>query len=1229
MPQQAQGQTLEVQASEVKTNNETAKASPPGDTPEDAPDIPAQAPEVESEPIALTVPVDETGNAEQSPRNLEKNEATPTPSPSEVPASPEPIAWATTIRNTSIYEKPSYGGPKTPLGVDNPVIVHEKDKYGWFRIETAGKTAGWIPGFHARMESGPPPAVLLPPPPEPEPEPDPQPTVVIPPPEPPPDIPPMSPEQIASRLNVVKLEIEAMRDFIRLQPSSVLKVSVLFTLDLTDQDAASRRIADLSARIAEKKRVVRFLAAQAEKTEPAQIETSNPSAAPATEAAQETTTAEQKSPPASEAPAPAGQASESDPATRLALEKAELELLELRQAFLSHSPDERKALLAAEVEADRLALLKAKEEADRLRAEKESRAAEEARRLALERARAATSAAERALALERAKLEGVKGELAEFRKRIALSRQDMITLGEQRAKELAETVALVGAVRRQSLEADNLYDSIVDQLNVARAKISEDFQSASSLQKAPRFPDTPADLQALTPEQIKEKSNLAAGVIRISTEADEADKEMRQVAWERARSTVDHELALNQLRLKLLDFITLSKRDRILGFGPEGIAQFGRELVHFSLVISWMEFAGERLAYEKLQKLKDPYQFIATVAPLLALVMLFVFYWLLRNALGKYFERPFVRSVGMGSRSLSERLGRLAYGIGKPLHKEILFLAFVMLLPVFADVHAEQSGITLIYRLLLIYGFYRLIQVASFRLLLDVIRDSVGQLDAERREKLLRSVVIATRFSFWMLGLLVVAAYILGKGYLYHLAVWVTQIGAFIIAIGMIVWWRKKITDDIIALRPNAMIVKELQRASGRWYNLLLVFVGFAYLIWIGLVGALRRLMLGFDFSQKLLAYLFRKKLEQQKEKTRDTSQKALPAEILDCFKEFFNNNSAVLVDYFPKIDAFLEQFAAWKEGNRTGSFLVLGKTGHGKTTWLNEAINRIGDFPRVSLCLTKRMVTPESVLAFFSQELLAENDRPASIEELAERLRKNERKLVVIDDMQYMFLRGVDTIRGWWAFNRLMEETTGHIFWLGSFSQHAYQFLSWVRNDNDAFRDSVTLVPWDEKRIGAMLTKRMQKTGWTARYASLLPDRSGTVYTDAQIAEITADFNRLIWDFALGAPRSAIYHWKKSLIPSDGKTMDIRMFPKPDIVALEERDETDKFTLAAVFWHQHINAEDAAQSLGYPLYASRDSLEKMRELGILENRRGDYAVSVEWWPLVYRYLRRKNLIRT
>lgn len=63
--------------------------------------------------------------------------------------------------------------------------------------------------------------------------------------------------------------------------------------------------------------------------------------------------------------------------------------------------------------------------------------------------------------------------------------------------------------------------------------------------------------------------------------------------------------------------------------------------------------------------------------------------------------------------------------------------------------------------------------------------------------------------------------------------------------------------------------------------------------------------------------------------------------------------------------------------------------------------------------------------------------------------------------------------------------------------------------------------------------------------------------------------------------------------------------------------------------WHENLSAGDAHAALQYPPLVCRDTLGKLRERGILREDGGRFRVTVAWWPVVVRYLRRKHLIET
>ncbi len=1232
---------------------------------------------------------EESSPADSPPPNTEAPSPTVQPSPEETTIQAQaqpalPSLWATANRDTFVYEQADPQSPKTRLPKHTAVFIEETDRWGWSRIWTADQTKGFTPRFHITDGQGPAPEKLIlawAPPAEDgdtegdeeenEAEQEKE--------EPPPEILPLSEQQLRERWDLLSRERKALASFAKGELSDSFQTADLFTLDLLDAEAVSNRCTQLRLKADEKRRLVAYLEKLKHRalTTPAEDPAgSSPNSDEKTTTPSETNLTPQAQVPDGQSPSettassdatspnenatpitetqtpepieePPSQTAPSQPMpkhetsleaskptkpapSRLELEQAELDALTLRLAFLEKPLEQRKALLDAEVERKRAAELKAKAEAEQRQAEADARAAEEARRQALERAEQARSEAERALALELARVEGVKNELAEFRKRLSITQQESFKQREQRAKQLSDLLAQAGNVAESSKEASELYEKIVQELTKVRDGISSQLDAFHHTAKAPRFVGELKKLRALNEDQEAEKRKLEESVESLARDADEQDSEAQELALAELRATVDWETSLNDLRLTLLHRLSEQDRSELLGFGPRGIAQFSRELLHFSLMLRWMEFGGERLVIEKLTQLRDPYQALEVLTRLSVLFLVIFGYLFVRQRLDRFVQEdasPQKRTTQLNpSLGFSQRLKTIL----RPVYRDVLFLILTLLWPLFLDVHSGRSTGTLLYRLLLLFAFYRLSLSVGFRTLLWIILMNIGQLDEARRDKLERSVLIVSRFIFSIFALLTIAEFMLGEGYLYHLVARVARWGSLVIFVSLAFWWRKKVSSDFTTLWPESSLSRELLAARGRWYELIFTLLALVYLVIYGFFGAIRHMALGFDLTQKLVAYLFRKRLEQEAETRQDqrAMYQTLPKELKQAFSEAPETSLIQRIEHFPKMDALLHQMERWEHGGQHGSFLVVGKAGVGKTEWLREALRRSQTFTSTYLDLHERLIEPERLVSVLSEGIFPDQPASTTVEELVKRLRQGERRTVALDNLHMAHLRGTDTLRGWWAFNRLMEQCGDHIFWLVSFGYHPYEFLSWVRKDRDVFRDAVMLKSWNETLISQMLAKRLASVGWSADYRALTPGGESGVYTQARLELTARDFNRLIWDFSLGSPRSALHYWRNSLVQREDQTVAVRLFTQPDASLLERRDEIDKFVLASVYWHETLTVEEAASTLHYPLYACADSMIKMNELGILSRQGKWYSVTTPWWPLVTRYLRRKNLIR-
>jgi hypothetical protein len=334
-----------------------------------------------------------------------------------------------------------------------------------------------------------------------------------------------------------------------------------------------------------------------------------------------------------------------------------------------------------------------------------------------------------------------------------------------------------------------------------------------------------------------------------------------------------------------------------------------------------------------------------------------------------------------------------------------------------------------------------------------------------------------------------------------------------------------------------------------------------------------------------------------------------------------------LLVDRFPGLDVLRERFDAWRRDGGVGATLVVGKAGFGKTTWLHAAARSFSGMPVVKLSLVKRSTDPAHVREELARAAGLPEAASESTESLSQALANGPQRVMWIDDLHAWFVRRPGGLEGLHELERVMLAVGERVYWLASIAHHPYGFVSWINRGPSAFRQVVWLTPWTEGEIQRLLSKRMAQSGFSVSYEELVIDQLEGVDADQQILSTARDYNRLVWDYSDGSPRAAVDVWRASLVPHDASTLTVRLFRGPSASDLEALGDAGRFALGGMAWHGRIGPSELAASLRLSHNAVRVELDRLCELGVLMKCGDDLGVSVSWWPVVMRYLKRKHLL--
>jgi hypothetical protein len=249
--------------------------------------------------------------------------------------------------------------------------------------------------------------------------------------------------------------------------------------------------------------------------------------------------------------------------------------------------------------------------------------------------------------------------------------------------------------------------------------------------------------------------------------------------------------------------------------------------------------------------------------------------------------------------------------------------------------------------------------------------------------------------------------------------------------------------------------------------------------------------------------------------------------------------------------------------------------------------------------------------------------------------LREQPARVVLLDLVQNTLLRAVGGHAGHDALVTIAQATSGKVLWVLAYAHWPFQYVLRTQLGRDVYDRVVTLAPWSEQQIGELIDARMAAAGFTADYDKLVLNEA-LLHTTTSVAPGGADvdvrnadrYQRLVWDYADGNPRVALHFFRLSLVWSQGLTVGVRLFPMPEVDALEPFETRTWFALACVVQHENLSVDDAAASLRFPRHECAWALRLLQDHGFLTvDAAGAYRVRSHWSRAVQRFLQRKKLL--
>ena len=332
------------------------------------------------------------------------------------------------------------------------------------------------------------------------------------------------------------------------------------------------------------------------------------------------------------------------------------------------------------------------------------------------------------------------------------------------------------------------------------------------------------------------------------------------------------------------------------------------------------------------------------------------------------------------------------------------------------------------------------------------------------------------------------------------------------------------------------------------------------------------------------------------------------------------------------ELDRLEECYELWRSGS-FASVAIIGEKGSGRTslvniagtTVFNQGIQHKVDIP-------KGVQTEEDVVVLFAS--MFNKEKPATFNELEMAINGLQSRLViVVENLQNMFIRTVDGFDLMEGFLLMISRTQDKPFWVISCGMYMWNYLDRIFNIKQYFYDIIPMGQFDAEELSDLILKRHRMSGYGLEFIPTeieLADKKYKKLSDERDRQefLQTSFFKDLDDICQGNISIALLLWQLSVENI-----------KPDRVViindlgfqtsfLSSLSESELFTLEAIVEMEVLNIDEHSRIFNMSRKSSELILLRMKNKGLLKQFKEEFQIHFLLYKQVLRVLDSKNILK-
>jgi hypothetical protein len=530
------------------------------------------------------------------------------------------------------------------------------------------------------------------------------------------------------------------------------------------------------------------------------------------------------------------------------------------------------------------------------------------------------------------------------------------------------------------------------------------------------------------------------------------------------------------------------------------------------------------------------------------------------------------------------------------------------------------------------YIVYRIFRIFASSLIGMVVYTGKLRALAAEQERIQRAVRRVGRFFFLAIAVLYATKVVVGKALVYGI------VSSFMLYFGTLVLfgaarqWRGEIGETAVRVLSETAGERIRRLCTGKISSWVVCFPALVLVILAASGNRTLDWATRFDLLKRADAELFRRRLIGAADKETgdarpETHPERLPPEYLRWFDLHAPPPEKSAVEtpegIAPQLRALVE---AWSEGQtEEHSVILFGDKGSGKTTLLHAFAEGLPVDRVIHAPLPSRLLSRDQVLAFFGERL--GTDLSTGPPALYRAFTGTRKTVLLIDDAQNLFLSALGGFEGYRTLGDLINVQTDSLFWVAAINRRSWDYLEGVFGKNQWFRRVFEAPPWSDTDIRRLILSRHELSGLRLSYDTIIRAMQSS-FEEAAVAQLEAQFFRLLWGQSRGNPRAAIVLWLSALSVARDGSLRVGIHRFQDFHALEDAGDDTLFVFSSIIRHENLAIEEIARVADLPERVVRHAIRLGVENGLVARfPDGRYRATPEAQSALNQYLERRNFL--